>query len=385
METDRVGLSKMNRMLIVEDDESQRVTLSHIMVSQGFEVDSCETGSSALEKLRDAHFGVVIVDLRLPDISGTEILDELARLNRSSCVIIHTAYASLESAKNSINRGAFGYIEKGKDPAILVEQVHRAVREHVGRYTAELESAVAERTKSLRQSEERYQDLYENAPEMFLSVEPSGGRVLNCNTTLARKLGRDKKEIIGGTMLDLVAPDCHHVVQSSLETFRDTGEIHDLDMRVACADGSELHVNVSATAVRDGLGRILHSRSVLHDVTERKRDERRLRELQLAVENSGTGIARLDPSGRFVDVHEVYARLLGYDPEELIGMTWEPTVHPDDHTKAAQAVDRMIANEQAEEQVRGIRKDGSECMKRILLVLTRDENGEPSGHYSTLR
>ena len=70
------------RLLLVEDHPSQLQTLTDIMEADGFEVIACPTGRSALEHLRREEIGVAVVDLRMPDLGATELLDRLRERDR---------------------------------------------------------------------------------------------------------------------------------------------------------------------------------------------------------------------------------------------------------------------------------------------------------------
>ncbi len=104
-------------------------------------------------------------------------------------------------------------------------------------------------------------------------------------------------------------------------------------------------------------------------------------ELQIAVENAMTGISWLDTDGKFRVVREGYAKMLGYDPEELLGQSWEVTVVPADRPAGAAAFGTMLRDGQVHVESRAVRKDGSIFFKRLLLVKTTDAQGQHSGHY----
>ncbi len=120
------------KVLIVEDDYGQRKTLCHILEEEGVEPVSCASAKEAIDRVESENVSVAIVDLRLPDLSGTQVLRKIASLNRGIRVIIHTAYGSFESAKDAVNLGAFAYVEKMKDPEELVRCVHRAIEARGG-------------------------------------------------------------------------------------------------------------------------------------------------------------------------------------------------------------------------------------------------------------
>jgi len=106
-----------------------------------------------------------------------------------------------------------------------------------------------------------------------------------------------------------------------------------------------------------------------------------LAELQIAIDNSMTGISWLDTEGIFRQVRDGYARMLGYKPEELVGQSWAITVPESDQPTGIAAVHRMLDEGRCEVETRALRKDGSIFYKRLLLVKTTDSQGRHNGHY----
>jgi PAS domain S-box-containing protein len=121
------------------------------------------------------------------------------------------------------------------------------------------------------------------------------------------------------------------------------------------------------------------------EVTERKRAEEALREMNMALANAMPGISRLDPEGRYVNVNEAYARMIGYEPGEMIGMHWEPTVHPDDRRHLIAAYQHMVSEGKAEFEARAVRKDDSVFHKHVLMVKRVDKEGHFIGHHCFMR
>lgn len=109
-------------VFVVEDDRHQREIIKTILAKEGFYVETAETGKKAIEMLKNGTFDVILTDLRLPDIDGTEVLKEVKALNLPSHVIIITAYGSIPSAIEATKLGAFYYLEKPfeKDQLLLV-------------------------------------------------------------------------------------------------------------------------------------------------------------------------------------------------------------------------------------------------------------------------
>ena len=127
--------------------------------------------------------------------------------------------------------------------------------------------------QALQESEARYQDLYENAPDMYLSVEPSTGRILQCNQTVVRLTGFEKDALLGHPIYELYHPACLDAARQAMRTFLSTGEVHDAELQICRKDGSLIPVSLNVSAVRDAAGQIVQSRSSWRDITDRKQAE----------------------------------------------------------------------------------------------------------------
>lgn len=100
------------KILIVDDELLLRKALEGILSSQGYFVKSCETGEKALDFLNKEFFDLALVDLKLPDIYGLDLLREIKKISPATGVIIITAYAEVKSAVQAIKDGAFDYLSK---------------------------------------------------------------------------------------------------------------------------------------------------------------------------------------------------------------------------------------------------------------------------------
>ena len=84
------------RILVVEDNDAQRRTLCDILRHEGFDPVACATGGEALAASESESFSVAILDQRLPDLTGIEVLEALRDRDTGTRVILHTAYGSFE-------------------------------------------------------------------------------------------------------------------------------------------------------------------------------------------------------------------------------------------------------------------------------------------------
>ncbi|MCD4717709.1 MAG: response regulator, partial [Desulfobacterales bacterium] len=118
-------------------------------------------------------------------------------------------------------------------------------------------------------------------PDMNFSVDAKTATIINCNQTLADSLGYTKGEIIGRPVFDMYAPDSAEYVKANIfPLFLKTGAIEGEELRLRRKDGSVIDVSISASAVRDKDGHILHSRAIWRDISEKKKLEARLQRAQ---------------------------------------------------------------------------------------------------------
>lgn len=100
------------RILVVEDEVGSRLTLCGILEDVGYEVTGVEKGTEALEVIKDGNFNIILTDIKLPDVGGMSILELAKEINPDAAVIIMTGYASIETAVNAVNEGAYAYFVK---------------------------------------------------------------------------------------------------------------------------------------------------------------------------------------------------------------------------------------------------------------------------------
>ncbi len=128
--------------------------------------------------------------------------------------------------------------------------------------------------EALRESKAKYQDLYDSAPDMFVSVDAKTANILYCNQTLANALGYTKKEIVGRPIFDMYTPEsAEHAKAKVFPIFAKTGTIEAEELQLQKKDGSKVDVSLNVSAVCDEQGDILYSRSIFRDITKRKEIE----------------------------------------------------------------------------------------------------------------
>jgi two-component system response regulator PilR (NtrC family) len=115
----------LRKILVVDDEQIIRESLSYVLSKEDYQVDEAENGKAAYEKLLETTYDLVITDLEMPEMKGTELLDKLRNLSVQTATIVVTAYGSLETAISALRSGASDYILKPVEFDELLIKVKR--------------------------------------------------------------------------------------------------------------------------------------------------------------------------------------------------------------------------------------------------------------------
>ncbi len=117
------------KLLVVEDEDSLRTLLKSELETYGFAVDDADGGSSAMKSLNSTHYDVVILDIRMPDIDGLEVLRNIRQENLAEKVIMLTGVNELKIARDSLELGANDFLTKPYEFKKLLECINRVMKE----------------------------------------------------------------------------------------------------------------------------------------------------------------------------------------------------------------------------------------------------------------
>ena len=114
------------RVALIEDDPDLRVSTTQLLSLAGFAVDAYADAAPALEAIQPDFAGVVVTDVRLPHISGTEVFELLRARDPSLPVILITGHGDVAMAVSALKAGAWDFLTKPFDPDVLLAAVARA-------------------------------------------------------------------------------------------------------------------------------------------------------------------------------------------------------------------------------------------------------------------
>ena len=115
------------RILIVDDDENIRKVLQAILEDEGYAIETAETAKKGIEKSEKAFYNLALIDVRLPDMEGIELLSKLRSFKPKMRKIIVTGYPTLQNAISAVNKGADAYVMKPFE----VEKILQTIREQL--------------------------------------------------------------------------------------------------------------------------------------------------------------------------------------------------------------------------------------------------------------
>ena len=118
------------KILVVDDDKSILRTFTRILQKNGYEIDVAETGKEAMEKTENIRFDLALVDIRLPDMDGTDLLAKLKKQLQHTVKIMITGFPSLETGVKALDEGADAYLVKPVKPQELLMLLEEKLKNH---------------------------------------------------------------------------------------------------------------------------------------------------------------------------------------------------------------------------------------------------------------
>ena len=186
-------MTEKSTILVVDDDHAHRTMLNTLISGWGYTVSEADDGSSAVEKVKETTFDLVLMDVRMVKISGLEALETIKAYNPAIPVIIMTAYSSVETAVEALKQGAHDYLTKPLDFDKLRLTIDRAM-EH---------TRLKEENRLLRETlghQFDTQNIIGNSPKMITLLETVAQVAPSEATVLISGESGTGKELIAGAI-----------------------------------------------------------------------------------------------------------------------------------------------------------------------------------------
>jgi len=152
------------KILVADDEKATREMIARALITHGLYVETASNGAEALEKIKAQAFDILITDLIMPNMVGTELIELSRQILPDLIVIVITAHATVETAVKALQQGAYDYITKPFEPGLIIPVIERSLEKlHLRQRNAELQAI----TKKLGELEQIKSDLLDTITHEF--------------------------------------------------------------------------------------------------------------------------------------------------------------------------------------------------------------------------
>ena len=272
-------------ILIVDDDLLHLHSLRTLMEQAGHSVITTDHGETAMEHLNDGRVGLLLLDLNMPRISGSKIMDHIIAHKIDTSIIVVSGETSFEAAEDALRHGAYDYIRKPYSIDNLLNSVDNALKKRQLEYENKLMQ------KKLQESEKLHRYIVNKSPDIVYMLDTEG-RFTFVNKRVETLLGYSKNELIGQHYSKLIYTDD---AQKARFTFneRRTGKRSsvNIELRLVCKDNHNikhfdtrlLPIEISAVGIYNNHAgskenqKFIGTYGIARDVTDRKIAEETIR------------------------------------------------------------------------------------------------------------
>jgi PAS domain S-box-containing protein len=229
------------KILMVDDKEANLIALKKVLKNENAELILASNGNDALQLMLKHEFALALLDVQMPDMDGYE-LAEIMRSDDSTAsipiIFISAIYTNKLNIFKGFEMGAFSFITKPFEPIELLNKVHFF-----------LEKFITE--KAYDESRNKYMDLYNNSPDMLISVNVETSIIKGCNKTLLINTGYDHDELIGKSVYILYSDNSIETAKLFFKEFKTTGKSLKTTLNIKTKHGVSLDVLIKTEEIKD--------------------------------------------------------------------------------------------------------------------------------------
>jgi PAS domain S-box-containing protein len=310
-------------ILIVDDEPKNLTVLEAILGDPGYRLVRAQSAEEALLALLADEFALLVLDIRMPGVTGLELAQMIKGRKKTANVPIIFLTAYLDDDQQIIEgyaTGAVDYVAKPINPAIL--------RTKVGIF-----AQLYRRQRNLEEVNRTLAAVVESSDDAILSKDLNG-IIATFNQGAERLFGYKAKEVVGKPITILIPPDRQHEEPEILSRIRRGERVDQYETVRRRKDGTLVDVSLTVSPVKDDRGGIIGASKIARNITERKLSEAKLRnserQLQELIAAIPAAIYTTDAPGKITYYNQAAAELAGRPP--TIGsdewcLTWK-LYHP---------------------------------------------------------
>lgn len=263
---------KLPLVLIIEDEKNIRQSFRFYLEDNNYRVLEAENGRIGLELFEKEKPDLILLDLRMPEVDGLEVLGRVGELSNDTPVIVVSGAGGVADAVEALRLGAWDYLLKPiEDQSVLKYSIEKAMER--ARLLRENEAY----QNKIRESEERYRSLIENAGSAIAYLD-SNYKVVLVNRYAIENFRREKDMLIGKSLFDIFQKDQAALFQKRLKEIDEGKRGATFEDLIDFPNGSRWFLT-NVQLLRNSDGSLLGFQCISTDITERKQAEHQIRSL----------------------------------------------------------------------------------------------------------
>ncbi len=348
-------MKKSGSILVVDDDEAVRQLFVSCLQREGYEVQEAATGYGGLHLTKTRLPDLVLLDVRLPDVSGVEVCRQIkmdAAMKDVFVALCSGEATTVENKVDGLHTGADEYLIKPFGVNELLARVQTLMR-------------LRNTTAALRASEEHHRRLIDILPDAVCLIHVKG-QLLAVNSQAVNMLGySNTEELLQKNIFDLTPVEEHERVKKDITVALKAGILRNAEFTMLKKNGDSFRVELSATVSLGVNGQSTGLLGVMRDITDRQRaqqalqaSEERFRQLAHHIRE----VFWMSNVGRteFIYVSPAYEEIWGQSCESLYVRpeNWSTAIHPEDRERVQATLDFQTLGDY-DEIYRIVRPDGA--------------------------
>jgi len=286
------------RVLILDDEESITELLEKYLHSRGFDCVSTTSPFEALDLLKQQRFSLLLTDLRMPKMGGTEVVRQAREIDSDLVVVVVTALTEITNAIQAMRMGADDYVLKPFNLSEISLAVSRALEKRRlvlenRAYQEDLSKRIAGATHDLERvnrelngTKQYLENLLHSTVDAIITFDQNG-QIDFANNGALHMFGFAEQELVGmsADKLFTSGPNELRYIERVLAQGR---PLQNYETELLRQDGDSIPVNMTVSRVRGPDGGVASTLAICKDITEQKRLERELKEM--SIKDSLTGL-----------------------------------------------------------------------------------------------
>ena len=357
-------------ILIVEDEHRlcDLIRRGLEQISDIYDIHEAHSGAEAIELLKQKDFDVMITDIRMPGMSGIELLERVRDIQDDLQTIVITGHGDLDNAIEALRLGAANYIKK----PVTFQVLHYSLEKCIERRRL---------TIRLRDSEERFRRSFHDAASGMVTLSPEG-IIWQVNTSFCAILNCAQSDLEGKPLLRWVSDADQEYYQQTLDNFISGKCInHHFDLRLFRQDKTVVWANISVSAVTDEQEKLGYFIVQVVDITERKTAENALerlaKELTQLINTANAPIFGINQDLQINEWNQMASLVTGYAREEVFGKRLVDDFIAEDYRGSVRRIldDALAGRDTVNFELPLYRKDG----KRSVIIFNASSRRDAEG------